>query len=300
MYAASYRGPPSDRTVLTAFLARLATDASFWWRAAIGGFVALAVFTVLSLIDPRLLNGAVVWEKPANFMLSFIVHVLTFAWAFALMPEAERRSPLNRRLSIAFVACFAFEVAYMAFRAARGEASHFNNATPTAAILFALMGIAAVCLTVITAWFGWRLIRTRSDLAARAAGTGLMLGALLGTLAGAYLSAQYGHWVGGAASDAAGLPLFRWSTEDHVGHTWMVIHFLITGYLFAQTLVGIDPIAGRPPYPLRLLLLLATMAMHAFFGLSLVTGTGLLLSDWYGAMGRTWGPPPSPCTSPGK
>ncbi|HEX7834833.1 MAG TPA: cytochrome c oxidase assembly protein, partial [Pseudolysinimonas sp.] len=27
-------------------------------------------------------------------------------------------------------------------------------------------------------------------------------------------------------------PLFRWSTEDHVGHTWMVIHFLITGYLF--------------------------------------------------------------------
>ncbi len=31
------------------------------------------------------------------------------------------------------------------------------------------------------------------------------------------------------------------------------------------------------------------MAMHAFFGLSLVTGTALLLSDWYGAMGRTWG-----------
>jgi putative copper resistance protein D len=84
-------------------------------------------------------------------------------------------------------------------------------------------------------------------------------------------------------------PLFRWATEDHVGHTWMVLHFLITGYLFAQTLVGIDPVAGRPPYPLRLLLLLATMAMHAFFGLSLVTGTGLLLSDWYGAMGRTWG-----------
>ncbi|HWM34867.1 MAG TPA: cytochrome c oxidase assembly protein [Pseudolysinimonas sp.] len=87
-------------------------------------------------------------------------------------------------------------------------------------------------------------------------------------------------------------PLFRWATEDHVGHTWMVIHFLITGYLFAQTLVGIDPIPNRPPYPLRLLLLLATMAMHAFFGLSLVTGEALLLPDWYGAMGRTWGEPP--------
>jgi len=87
-------------------------------------------------------------------------------------------------------------------------------------------------------------------------------------------------------------PLFRWATEDHIGHTWMVVHFLITGYLFAQTLVGIDPIPNRAPYPLRLLLLLATMAMHAFFGLSLVTSTSLLLADWYGAMGRTWGMTP--------
>jgi cytochrome c oxidase assembly factor CtaG len=87
-------------------------------------------------------------------------------------------------------------------------------------------------------------------------------------------------------------PIFRWATEDHAGHTWMVVHFMIVGYLFAQTLVGIDPVATRPPYPLRLFLLLATMAMHAFFGLALMTGTGLLLADWYGAMGRTWGPTP--------
>lgn len=87
-------------------------------------------------------------------------------------------------------------------------------------------------------------------------------------------------------------PLFRWATVDHVGHTWMVIHFLLVGYLFAQTLVGVDPIPNRPPYPLRLVLLLATMALHAFFGLALMTGTGLLLADWYGAMGRTWGDAP--------
>ncbi|HWH26539.1 MAG TPA: cytochrome c oxidase assembly protein [Pseudolysinimonas sp.] len=87
-------------------------------------------------------------------------------------------------------------------------------------------------------------------------------------------------------------PLFGWATRDHFGHTWMVAHFLITGYLFAQTLVGIDPVANRPPYPLRLLLLLAVAAMHAFFGLSLMTGEALLLPDWYGAMGRTWGSSP--------
>ncbi len=36
------------------------------------------------------------------------------------------------------------------------------------------------------------------------------------------------------------------------------------------------------------MLLLGTMAFHAFFGLALMTGTGLLLADWYGAMGH-WG-----------
>jgi cytochrome c oxidase assembly factor CtaG/putative copper export protein len=87
-------------------------------------------------------------------------------------------------------------------------------------------------------------------------------------------------------------PIFRWATEEHVGHTWMIIHFLLTGYLFAQAIVGIDPVAGRAPYPLRLILLLATMALHAFFGLALVESHGLLLADWYGAMGRTWGLPP--------
>jgi putative copper resistance protein D len=87
-------------------------------------------------------------------------------------------------------------------------------------------------------------------------------------------------------------PLFRWATTDHIGHEWMIIHFLITGYLFVQSLIGIDPVPYRLPYPFRLVLLLGTMAFHAFFGLSLITSSGLLLADWFGAMGRTWGQTP--------
>ena len=87
-------------------------------------------------------------------------------------------------------------------------------------------------------------------------------------------------------------PLFSWATQEHIGHQWMVVHFLITGYLFAQALIGIDPGPVRLPYAARLLLLIATMAFHAFFGLSLMDGDGLLLADWYGAMGRTWGESP--------
>jgi cytochrome c oxidase assembly factor CtaG len=87
-------------------------------------------------------------------------------------------------------------------------------------------------------------------------------------------------------------PLFSWATTDHIGHEWMIFHFLISGYLFVQSLIGVDPVPYRLPYPFRLVLLLATMAVHAFFGLAIISSHGLLLADWFGAMGRTWGPTP--------
>lgn len=84
-------------------------------------------------------------------------------------------------------------------------------------------------------------------------------------------------------------PLFGWATRDHLGHEWMVLHFLMAGYLFVQSLIGIDPGPKRPPYAVRLLFLVVTMAFHAFFGVFMMMGTGLLEADWYGATGRTWG-----------
>jgi len=87
-------------------------------------------------------------------------------------------------------------------------------------------------------------------------------------------------------------PLFRWATEEHLGHQWMITHFLIVGYLFVQSLIGVDPQPHRPGYPIKLMLLIGTMAFHAFFGLGLMNERGLLLADWFGSMGRTWGDDP--------
>jgi putative copper resistance protein D len=70
----------------------------------------------------------------------------------------------------------------------------------------------------------------------------------------------------------------------------MVVHFSLAGYLFVNALVGIDPGPTRPGYPQRLLLLFATMAFHAFFGVALTTGDVLLVPDWFGLLGREWGP----------
>lgn len=86
--------------------------------------------------------------------------------------------------------------------------------------------------------------------------------------------------------------LFRWSLYDHLGHEWMIAHFLITGYLFVLTLIGIDPVPYRLPYAGRLVLLIAVMAIHAFFGIAIMSQSGLMIAEWFGAMGRTWGPTP--------
>jgi len=87
-------------------------------------------------------------------------------------------------------------------------------------------------------------------------------------------------------------PIFRWATVDHIGHEWMIVHFLLAGYLFVQSLIGVDPGVNRLSYPFRVIQLLMAMTVHAFFGLTLMSNNSLMLADWYGAMGRTWGPTP--------
>ena len=82
------------------------------------------------------------------------------------------------------------------------------------------------------------------------------------------------------------LPL---ALTTHVGHEVMHFHFLAAGYLFMWVLMGVDPGPPRPAPPLRLLILLATMAFHAFFGVALMSGKTVLAPEYFGGLGRTWG-----------
>lgn len=84
-------------------------------------------------------------------------------------------------------------------------------------------------------------------------------------------------------------PLFGYALRDHVGHELMILHFTITGYLFVLSMIGIDPVPRRFPYPLRLIVLLATMAFHAFFGIAIMSSTTLLQASYFGNLGRDWG-----------
>ncbi len=82
-------------------------------------------------------------------------------------------------------------------------------------------------------------------------------------------------------------PLFGLALSTHTGHVSMTAHFLLTGYLFVWSLVGLDPGPERPPYPFRLIILLITLAFHAFFGIALMSGSQLLAPQWWASLGRT-------------
>jgi hypothetical protein len=183
--------------------------------------VGMVICFFLPLVDARLLASVSVWEKPAKFFLSIAVQAVTLAWAISLLPKPARGV---KTATWMFVAALTIEMSYMIYRASRGEASHFNNSTVFAVIMYGIMGLGALTLTGTSAFIGWRVWQQRgSDIMRSAAGIGLILGAVLATIAGAYLSSHQGHWIGGDQTDATGLPFFHWSTT---GGDLRVAHFI--------------------------------------------------------------------------
>ncbi|WP_435830830.1 cytochrome c oxidase assembly protein [Polymorphospora rubra] len=87
--------------------------------------------------------------------------------------------------------------------------------------------------------------------------------------------------------------LFDLALRSHAMHLFMVGHFLAAGYLFFWIVIGIDPTPRpRPTPPLRMLLVLISMVLHAFLGVAIMQSTTLLAPEWFTALPRPWGPSP--------
>ncbi|MGV1007908.1 MAG: cytochrome c oxidase assembly protein [Dermatophilaceae bacterium] len=87
-------------------------------------------------------------------------------------------------------------------------------------------------------------------------------------------------------------PLFELALTTHTGHVLMVVHFLLSGYLFAMVLVGVDPGPRKWAPALCLVILFATISFHAFFGVAVAQGTTLLAADFFHAVRMPWVPDP--------
>ncbi|GAA2721721.1 bifunctional copper resistance protein CopD/cytochrome c oxidase assembly protein [Actinocorallia aurantiaca] len=84
-------------------------------------------------------------------------------------------------------------------------------------------------------------------------------------------------------------PAFEWMMRNHLGHIGMLMHFLLSGYLFYWVIIGVDPSPHKIPHVGRLLMLFVTMPFHAFFGIALMNMGQPLAPSWYESVQPPWG-----------
>jgi putative copper resistance protein D len=83
-------------------------------------------------------------------------------------------------------------------------------------------------------------------------------------------------------------PLFGTAMRYHWAHQLMIVHFLVTGYLFNWLVVGTDR-APRPlPYVARLGYVFAAMPFHAFFAVALLAGGTITGANFFRSLNLSW------------
>ena len=177
------------------------------------GVVLLAMVpptVAAALFDGRQFLGIDIWLKPLKFEIALAIYVFTLAFYARWLPSGTLGKRWYRIYAGAVAFAILFEIAAIAGSAAEGTGSHFNEATPLHAAIYALMGVFATLLTTMALVYG--VLIARSDRAPRdpALKAGLVLGLLLTfalTMGIAGFMGAYGsHFVGGSGTDAGGVP----------------------------------------------------------------------------------------------
>ena len=75
--------------------------------------------------------------------------------------------------------------------------------------------------------------------------------------------------------------LFSDLAANHAGHVFMILHFLISGYIFYWVVIGVDAAPRQLSPFMKLLMTLAAMAFHAWFGIAMMQMQAPLAEDYY-------------------
>jgi hypothetical protein len=217
--------------------------------AAAGRLFLLAAVPcmVAMMVDPRTVNDVSGWIKPTKFFVSISLYFCTLAWYFGYLPQHAQRSRAGRFVIWAPIIAAALEMAWMITAAMYGVPSHFNRASVMWWAAYAGAGLGALTLMAAVLVQGVLLACNREVSTDPALRLSLVLGAVIAGVAtvfvGAILAMGNGHWVGGTASDAGGLPLLGWSRSGgdlRVAHFWALhAHQLIPlgGWLVVRSSV---------------------------------------------------------------
>lgn len=220
-------------------------------RQLVAGTALMGLLVALTLAglatDPRLLDGANVWMKPAKFAASVGLHLATLAFFASRLSPEMRLGPAMRIAVPVLLLCTIFEMGYIILQAAAREHSHFNTADAFHAAMYTAMGIGAVILTAGAALLALLIARDRgADLT-----PGLRLGAILGLSGGTvltilvagYMGGNGGHFTGIHPEGGATVPLLGWSLETG---DLRPAHFLALHMMQAMPLAGLALDRWRP------------------------------------------------------
>lgn len=201
--------------------------------------LASLICLLLMLILPTELLGTSAWLKPFKFFISAAIYSSSMGWFLFYLK--------NKRLTSWFswmvIGVLGFELVYIFWKAAQGELSHFNIATPTASMMYAAMGIAITLLTLCTGYVGFLFFNNRFSFLSPAYVWGIRMGILLFVIfafEGGIMASQLTHTVG-AMDGSNGLPITNWSRQYgdlRVSH-FMGMHALqllpLYGYFISKT-----------------------------------------------------------------
>jgi hypothetical protein len=184
-------------------------------------------------------HGVNAWFKPFKFAISIGLFAWTMAWYCHYLSNFNI-TPFNWTVII----LFGFELAYVTFQASKGQLSHFNFDTTLYSILYLLMGLAAVIVTLFTAYIGFLFFTQSFPNLPSYYIWAIRLGILIFVVfsfEGALMSSQMSHSLG-AINDNSNWWIIGWSKtvgDLRVSH-FIVMHALqllplLSFYIFKDT-----------------------------------------------------------------
>jgi cytochrome c oxidase assembly factor CtaG/putative copper export protein len=94
-----------------------------------------------------------------------------------------------------------------------------------------------------------------------------------------FVAGFYGLYLGG---------LFDAAVGSHIGHVVMNVHFLASGYLFYWVVIGVDPTPRPIPSLAKVAVVFASLPLHAFFAIILMSMEKVLGENFYRSLHLSW------------
>lgn len=240
-------------------------------RAAEPRFMALAIVLLVAMLptglavamDARSIDGVELWGKALKFEVALAVYLVTLAFFARYVPASVANARWYRIYSGSVVLAIVAELLWIGGAAGLGTTSHFNT-TPIGAVIYPVMGLAAVLLTSPTAVQAILIARNPSSGLTPILKDAIVLGLGLTlplTLLTAGTMAQMGsHYIGGSGALQGVFPAIGWATDRG---DLRVAHFFATHALHAMPLAGLI-IAAMPNRHSRVAVWLAALGYSVF------------------------------------